>query len=230
MRRQLIVKCLLVAIVMLAAVGAWADLASPTPRALSHAEWMLAMRQDSMLVRLSIHCSFMAMFLVVLVMAARRKRPSYLVWFVCCSPAVLLVPVFRKAFWGDLAFFSVFGVSAASWLLSFLWFLSAKKRVKGLCALLVVPIVFFAWIGLWLYLEMGDMFDVAGRDGRPVETKAGETYEEYLKRANRKIFHLCPKCDAPMKSGYALMRYWYCDSCGYGKKDYEEARKSANNR
>ena len=209
MKRQMIVKCLFVAAIVLTVVGAWADVIRPSPRALTHAEWTKAMRQDSILLRLTIPCSFLETFLVVLVVAARRKRPSYLVWFVCCAPAVLLVPVFRNALWGNLAFFSVFGVSAASWLLSFLLYLSVRKHVKGMCALLAVPIVFFVWIWLWCYLEVGDMFDVS------VETKAGETYEESLKRANRIIHHHCERCDKPMKDYWH--DYWRCPDCNKGE-------------
>ena len=107
---QVGVKLLTLVTVVFAATCTFADIYVPPPRALSHAGWLLAMRQHSFLLRLLIPCSMLAVFLVVMVASVRRKRPSYLVWLACCLPVVLLSPQMHK-----FEFFSVLCVAGTSW-------------------------------------------------------------------------------------------------------------------
>ena len=229
MTRLILARSMMVVAVIMAAMCALADAYVPPPRVMSQVEWFADMNRHSIPLRLSIPCSALVVLLVALGISVRRKRPSIMVWLASCAPVVLFLPIAYGEPWFDIFFFSILVVSVVSWLASMLFYFRMRKFAKVVYVLFASPFVFvvlaIAGVTVNHLLGTSSMFGVYDLNySHPVETKPYETYNEYVKRANRIIFHHCPKCDKPMKSGYCFQRYWYCDACGYNK-DFEERRR-----
>jgi len=227
MKSVLPLKWVLATIAVTWALSAWADLCVPSPRTLSYAEWRMAMGQDAVPLRFFVPCFALAVLLAAWCVSVRRKRPSVMVWLACCAPAILFVPIVHGRSWFDITFLSAFGVSAVSWIISVASYFRIRKFAKGVGVLLAIPVVFVAVTvaGVSVNKSRSYLFaevDLAYRP--PVDPRPGETYDEYVKRANRIIHHHCPKCDKPMESAYHYGRYWYCNACGYNR-DFERRQE-----
>jgi len=231
MKRVLSLKWGLATIAALLVLSAGADVYVPPPRTLSHAEWMMAMGHKAAPLRFPVPCFALAVLLGAWCVSVRRKRPSIMVWLACCAPAIFFVPIVHGEFWFDIIFLSVFGVSTVSWIVSVGLYFRLRKFVKCVGVLLAIPGVFVAVTVAGIIVNQSRSYLLAAADisyRAPVDPHPGETYDEYVKRANRIIHHHCPKCDKPMKSAYYYGRYWYCDACGYNK-DFERRQEERAN-
>ena len=231
MKRVLSLKWGLVTIAALLALSAGADVYVPPPRTMSHAEWMMAMGHNAASLRFAVPCFALAVLLAAWCVSVRRKRPSVMVCLACCAPAILFLPIVHGRSWFDITFLSAFGVSAVSWIISVVSYFRIRKSAKGVGVLLAIPVVFVAVTVAGIRVNKSRSYLLAAGDltyRPPVDPRPGETYDEYVKRANRIIYHHCPKCDKPMQSAYYYGCYWYCDACGYNK-DFERRQEKRRN-
>ena len=189
-----------------------------------HAEWMSEMaameRLDSGLLQVGIPCSAFVIFLVVLVFSMRQRRPSYLLWLAWFSPLPLFVPMTYD--WFEALVFPLLGVLAVSWLVPVVFYLCTRRFVQALGCLIVAPLAFVLFwylVGGICISYLGSFREILNRPNlalcAPVEIRKGESYEEYLKRANRIIHHHCGICDKPMKDYWR--DYWRCPDCNKGE-------------
>ena len=218
MKRRQIVKWLVLIIAALGAIGVRADVLTPSPHVLSYKEWITEIR-PSVLLRFIIPCSALVIFLSVLVFSMRQRRPSYLLWLAWCAPLPFFVPITYEWEEGEILFFSILSVLIVSWLVSVIFYFRTRKFVQALGCLIVAP---FAFVLFWYWVEhfcpesfKANFNDMSSYYGGVVAAREGESYEEYLKRANRIAHHHCNRCDKPMKKYWP--DYWLCPDCDKGK-------------
>ena len=222
MKRRQIVKWLMLITVTLVATVAWGDVASPPWHTFSHLEWMGKMAAMEMrtfvLLRFIVPYLPLVLFPVVLVFSLRKRQPSCLLWLAFCAPLVVFIPLDYESDVERVLVLSVFGVPIMSWLVSVIYYFSIRKFKQAWWVLIAVP------VGFVLFLHCVNValspFGLGLINGYnpslwektiSVEVEKGETYEEYLKRANRIINHLCDRCDKPMRDYWH--DYWRCPDC-----------------
>ena len=228
MKRRQIGKWLMLMVMLLVATVTWGDLAVPPPRVLSHSEWLTAMGLTAMgcfgLSWVISSCSALAIFLVVLVISIKQRRPSYLMWLAWCTPLPLFVPITYEQ--PAVLVLPMLGVLAVSWLVPVIVYFRNRKFVQAQGCLIVVPLAFVSFwccvagiVPFCAKFNDDPLQSMIGRIGRgrdePIEARKGESYEEYLKRANRIIHHHCDRCDKPMKNYWH--DYWLCPDCDKGE-------------
>lgn len=232
MKRRQIVKLLMLTTVVLAVTVVWGDVPSPGWRALSHKEWMTKLHKELktekpshfVLPRGIMPCSALVIFLAVLVFSMRQRRPSYLLWLAWCAPLPFFVPITYERGEESIQSLSILSVLTVSWLVPVIFYFRTRKFVQALGCLIVAPFAFVLfWYGVGhsylgsLKANFKDSPIAYYGEGswsyrdRVVETREGESYEEYLKRANRIIHHHCNRCDKPMRDYWH--DYWRCPNC-----------------
>jgi len=226
MKSVLSMKWVLVAMAVALSSSALADLAPLFDyRPMSHAEWSMPLLRPEALFAV-IPCIALGIFLVAIFVSKRRRSPVALTLVACLASVAFWLGVPLSDF--DMNCFvsfllSALGLGALSWIVAVFWLAKEKKRIKATCLFFLVPLLFF---GCWCLFAFAITHTQS--KGSRMMTFApcrGETYDEYLKRYRQECLHYCPDCDKPMQSGYCYGRYWYCESCGRGKKRYEDALK-----
>lgn len=218
MKRRQIGKWLMLMVMLLVATVTWGDLAVPPPRVLSHSEWLTAMGiRTSVLPRSVVLYLLLAIFLVIFLVVlifSRQHRKIYLLLLAWWAPLAFFIPItYEWEEWSVLDL-SILGVSLVSCLVPVVYFFLARKFGQGVFSLIVLPIAYVIfWRFMFILLEahpsfVGQSFPTTSNT---IATRDGESYEEYLKRANRIIHHHCDKCDKPMKNYWH--DYWRCPDC-----------------
>ena len=229
MVRHVFLKCLLlVLVIVLPSLAAWSDVLVPSPYALSRAEWTVAIAEKlrDRTLGFVIPCIAIALYAFALLILLRRKRVTAMLWLAYGSP-FLLIPVFPICCrigggFAEICAISVFALIVVSWASALVFFLCKRMFCDAGRLFVLVPILVpILLIGaLWVDARLlsgssvSESVSVATFQGPPVEVETGETYDEYVKRANRIIYHHCTKCDNPMKE-YAR-GYWLCPNCDKG--------------
>jgi len=192
-------------------------------RIMSHFEWGWSRLPflSGMAVVLFIYFAIVA-FITAFTVSVRKKKSAVTAWMAACSPALWsLLILFNEA--NDslvLSFFSILAVAVVAWIVSMFLLLRARKYLKALLFTVLQLAMFVLFFAVVIYVAPSDSIETT-----VIRGKEGESYEDYRKRAIRIRDHLCPECDAPMKSAYYLGVHWFCEKCGHGKKEYEEAVK-----
>ena len=219
-------KKMLLAVAVALSLSTMADVAPLFDyRPMSHAEWSMPLLRPEALFAV-IPCIALGVFLVAAFVSKRRRSPVALTLVACLAAVSFWLGVPLSDF--DMNCFvsfllSALGLGALSWIVAVFWFAKEKKRIKATCLFFLVPLLFFGWGFLFAHVTKHQKFN--GSRMMTFSPCRGETYEEYLKRYRQNCLHYCPDCDKPMQSGYCYGRYWYCESCGRGKKRYEDALK-----
>ncbi len=198
MKKHWIQKYLLVAVVALVAIAAWADIADPGTRALSHAEW--EERQTRMQEQAK----------------EQQERENTVQEGICSDDIAFALVVVSPFLFGTLTYIEL-GRAIR---------LRRRKYLIGtaITFLLLVLSVVIWYQRLFIHSSerFAKMFAVDDpREPRIVDAKKGESYEEYQKRANRIVYHHCNRCDKPKKSywsrGVWRGGYWLCPDCDKGE-------------
>lgn len=223
MKRQCFVKLLFVAAVVLSH-SIWADVAPLYDyRPMSHAEWSMPLLRPGAL-SVVIPCVVLGIFLLAVCVSTRRRSPNAMIWLACFASVFFWLGLPLSAFDSNcfiLFALSTFGGGALSWIVAVFWLAFEKKMAKATCLFFIIPLLFFG--SRFAFSLVAKYSNSNGSRMLTFDACHGETYEEYLKRYRREYRHYCPDRDKPMQSGYCLMRYWYCERCGRGKKEYEVA-------
>ncbi len=202
MKRRQIVKWLMLMVVVLVATVTWGDLAGvPSPRALralSHSEWVTAMERRtaglSQSVVLYLHLAiFLVISLATLIFSWRKRRKIYLLLLAWWAPLASFIPItYDWEEWSVLGL-SILGVSLVSCLVLVVSYSFERKFYHVIFCLIELPIAyvyFWQWIFGMSCLQSFKVTTSLGgvsADSQTIEIRDGESYEEYLKRANRDI-------------------------------------------
>lgn len=136
-RKTLVVKHLICALVMFAAVFVQADVVPFDP---SYGySWSHIRAMDSFWL---IFCCLLILLFAVLFASLRKERPSYLVWLACSGPVIWFFSwMFGSVVCYDMLLFA-FGISVTSWILAFLLFIFKGRWLEGVLSFFGVLIAY----------------------------------------------------------------------------------------